>query len=157
MNKIVLLLFLIPVITFAQEDELPNLFVCDSMRYGRCYKKPYDPKSRIISSRDLVTNIKWFLTGGKSKIDNLANYYLVNGRIDFARPKERDNFYYGLVSLLIDPRIGLLSRGDLEDYIFVWCSEEMLKQIDVVLSEVKTKDDKKIIKKIRKKVQRKIK
>ncbi len=158
MNKFTLLFLLIPVIyviTFA--DDRANLFVCDSMKYRICCKKPFDPNSQVVTSSDLVYDIKQFLIGRKNDIDDLANYYLVNGRIDFASNKARGNFYYGLVSLLIDPDIGLLNRDDLEDYILVWCSEKMLAQIDRLLLNTETKDEIKIIRKIQKKVHRMIK
>ena len=155
MNKITLIFLLIPIITFAGDQS--NLFICDTLKYGVCQKKPYDPNSQVMSSHDLVRDVKLLLTGRKNKIENLANFHLINGRIDFARSKERESFYYGLISLLIDQEITLLNRDDLEDYIFVWCSEEMLKQIDVVLSEAETKDKKKIIQKMKKKVQKQIK
>lgn len=146
---------LMPVIIFAGNQA--NLFVCDSMKYRICFKKPYDPSSQVVTSKDLVADIKLFLRGRKNKIDNLANFYLVNGRIDFATEKARNNFYYGLVSLLIDPDITLLNRDDIEDYIFVWCSKNMLTQIEAVLAKAETKEEKKIIKRIRKRVHKQVK
>ena len=160
MNRIIIILLFLPVIlggTFPQDQDRANLFVCDSLKYRMCFKKPYDPNSQVITSRDLVADIKRFLRGRKSKIDGLGSYYLVNGRIDFATKGSRDNFYYGLVSLLIDPDIGLLQRDDLADYIIVWCSKELLTQIEAVMEKAETRDEKKILKKVKRKVKRLLK
>ena len=158
MIKLTLFFILIPAITFVTyAQDQANLFVCDSMKYRMCFKKPYDQNSQVISSKDLVTDIKRVLRGRNSKIENLTNFYLVNGRIDFATDKARNNFYFGLISLLIDPDIGLLQRDDLEDYIFVWCSKEMVTQIDAVLAKTESKDEKKIVQKVRKKLQKQLK
>lgn len=136
-----------------------NLFVCDTINRSNCQNIRKNPESSIVSSNELIDDTKLFLLGKKTKIERLVDLYLTNGRIDFAGLKERENFYYGLVNLLLYTDINKFNgrKRLLNSIIFAWSSKKLLKQVDLVLSKVKTTTDRNIILQIKKKIEKQVK